>query len=250
MDAETVAARIGLGLTTFNILREKGLFGFLERGVVLADAGTEVFGLKDAEPVFIRFPLLGGAGGYVDLALQKWLGDPVVAVVTNVRWDPKEYQDQASALGYKWRRWVFYTAGQVALDCGDVFLDPYRGRKGQLYVVPPREVKKEWGLPPEKRIDNERRYEAYLAAGATNGAGLIVPLSTASLEGVDLCSVGNPPGGTYHCVPKIAQKDDLWCVPAVLDMIIEFFLPPKKGGVGKYQGKLASNLGLYGGAAL
>ncbi|HEX3553901.1 MAG TPA: hypothetical protein VIA62_11805 [Thermoanaerobaculia bacterium] len=252
MDAKTVAERSRLGLTTFNILHEKRLFGFLKRGVAAADTGTEIFGLEDGEPVFVRFPLLGEAGGYVDLALQEWLGDPVVAVVPNVRWDPEGFQAQASALGYKWRRWVSYTADEVALECGNVFLDPYRGRKGQPYVVPPREVRKEWGLPPEQLADNKRRYEAYVAAvAATNGAGgLAVTRFTTSQGSLDLCSVGSVPGGAYHCVPEIAQGGDLWCVPAVLEMIIEFFLPPKKGGEGMYQGKLASDLGLYGGAAL
>jgi hypothetical protein len=245
MDAETVADRIRLGLKAFNVLREMGLFG---AGAGIAAAATEVFGIKDGEPVFARFPLLGEAGGYVDLALQPWLGDPVVAVVTNVRWDPAGFQDQADVLGYKWRRWVNYSEGEVALECEGVFLDFFRGSKEAPYRVRPHEVKPEWGLSPEQRADNERRYSAYVAAlAASNGnGGLAGPRFTANPGSIDLCSSTVVSGGSNHCIPENAQADDQWCVPAVLEMVIEYFLPPTKGGAGIYQHKLARCLGLYG----
>jgi hypothetical protein len=246
MDAETFAERSRLGLATFKILHEKGLFRPLERDVALAAAGTEISGLEDGEPVFVRFPLMGGAGGFVDLALQPWLGDPVLAVVASARWDPEGFQAQASAFGYKWRRWVSYAAGEVALECVDVFLDPYRGCKDEPFVVPPREVRKEWGLPPERRADNARRYAAYVAAlAASNGAGdFAIPRFTASPGSLDLCSSASVPGGSYRCVPRLPQGDEQWCVPAVLEMVIEYFLAQQKAGL--YQSKLARVLGLYG----
>jgi hypothetical protein len=250
MDAETVAERSHLALMTFSVLRDNGLFGSLELGV--AGVGTEIVGLKDGEPVFMRFPLSGEAGGYVDLALQPWLGDPVVSVVVDVSWDPERFQAKTSALGYKWRRWVSYAAGEVALECAGVFLDPYRGSEDEPYVVAPRELRKEWGLPPARRADNERRYAAYIvalaASSAAGASGLSVPRFTAGPGPIDICSSASTHGGLYRCIPKLPQGDDFWCVPAVLEMVIEYFLAQQRPGT--YQSKLARFLGLYGGSGL
>jgi hypothetical protein len=229
MDAVTVAERTKLGLATFRVLRDLGVMGARLGGAEPSGEGTQMIDMADGEPIFVRFALSGEAAGYVDLALQPWLGDPVLAVALEA---------DAVALGFRWTRWASYGAGEVALDCGDVLLAPYRGHGGALYKVPRDESKRSWGLSEERQGANRQRYRAYvqaIEAGSTPG-----PVT--SPQPLPLCPPSSVAASATPCVPAISQRFGVWCVPAVLEMSIEYFLAENQAC--KYQSMLADSLKL------
>ena len=254
MDARTLHNRTELGLQLFDVLRRQGVFGPRLRepdGTGVHQAGTTVYSLDDGEPVFSRRTITSvrpEVAGYVDIALQPWLGWPVIAVNLDARWDPQGFQDSATLLGYRCRRWVSYAGGRAALQCNGVLLDPYRAKGGELFVVPPREAVTDWGLSEERQDQNRDLYDEWNAALAMGAATLRAAEAQVQSNALELCAMSDHPRIGHLCLSRFAERRILWCVPAALEMAIEYLLAQKTEG--RYQGILARSLGLYGGTGL
>jgi hypothetical protein len=243
--ADNTGDAVALGIATFGVLGKMGLFGRSLIDLRLSDSATTFVATDDGRPIFARLSLQGDAAGYVDIALQPVLGDPVLAVVPGRPWDPTSFIRRAAAAGYEGKRWVSYATGDAALDCGAVLLDPLRSDAKTLYIVPAEDARKPWGLSAAQEAANLRRY-AMIAQAIAAGAA---PGPAATPQTLPLCLMSNVPAPGQQCIPQIQQQGgESFCAPASLEMGIEYCLGQNQPT--KYQFWLAGPLGLLKGGSL
>lgn len=308
MDLSLLQQRQKDGLSRFDRLRKAGTFGARLETAQVAATGTPIFAQGGDDPLFVRYPLTGAATGYVDIAVQPWLGDPVLSVVEGAPWQPDVFEATArQQMGHAVERWEAYSACDAAMKSGDVWLAPNRRLGGRYVELRKDEIGVTQGLSRQQREENQRQYVALAGAEAPPAvpaalppvglagappvavqpagaevppvavplpglgevlappAGLVgVPVPAAGPVGapappVGLVGVPVPPagpaaaapfaelslcplaaGGGGACVPKLTQTVDHWCVPAVLEMAIEYFLGEQQEN--RYQRELAKAL--------
>ena len=248
MDPTILKQRQDAGLSRFDRLRQAGVFGqrLTEVGA-LSSEGTPIYAQDGGDVRFVRFPLANSVPGHVDIAVDQSLGDPVLSVVEGTSWQPKVFEQEVAGMGCAGERWESFSASDAALKCGDVWMAPNRKKGGTYVKLPKNGVARSQGLLPTQIDENRLRYDAMAAAeAAPPAAGPLLwaaappPSAPPSPSAPDLplCPLAAGAGGS--CVPELGQADNHWCVPAVLEMAIEYFLGLQQQN--RYQQGLAEAL--------
>jgi hypothetical protein len=241
MDATTLKQQQDAGLSRFDRLRKAGVFGKRLMAVGASSEGTPIYAQDGGDVRFIRFPLAQSVPGYVDIAVDQSLGDPVLSVVEGASWQPKVFEQEVAGMGCAGERWESFSSSDAALKCGDVWMAPNRKMGGGTYVkLGKDEVSRSQGLEAPQIEENRLRYDAMAAAEAAPPAAGPLPGAAPSPSAPELPLCPLAAGASGSCVPELNQVDDHWCVPAVLEMAIEYFLGQREQN--RYQRDLAKAL--------
>lgn len=223
--------------------------------------GTTIYD-PSGEPLFYRVPLYRGRGkaGWVDLAADRALGEPLLSTTYGAVWDEAAIKKEAEARARKLRRGLSFTRVRfVAYSYPKVAVQFLRGSDevlmlewGSWVPVPPSQVAgrkpmqpgnfERWSLleemPKAAKNANEKafgeRAKIWKEATATpRFRGLdvvrvrpdVFPIQKEMIKLVDSRELNfSTDNATHHpCYELVGQATNVWCVAASTQMFLAFW---------------------------
>lgn len=254
LPTELVPRVAGLEL---NALRSAGVLGDEYEKLKIAKAGTAVY--DPSGPVlFYRLPLLRGraGAGYVDIAVQELLGEPLLAVAIDAVWNEKALIEEGIAAARRGRRgfkfdsvrFVAYSYPKIALqflshDAELLLLELF-----SWAAVPPAPTRERKPMEPENferfslleelpAADRRRRTLAFRKRVAAWDTPMLRRIDTSvilaetllaanfSVKLVDQRELHYSTRNADHfpCYELRGQQTSVWCVGASTEMLLNFY---------------------------
>lgn len=239
-----------------NALRMAEVIGKEFEKVGVPRTGTPVYDINGML-LFYRLPLRRGRtfSGYADIAVNEALGEPLLAVSMGATWDEKAILKEAGDAARKGRqalefnsiRFVAYSfpklALQYLLDGQEVLMLEWK----TWVEVPPRSSKRQpmepsnferWSLidemPAKIKQTRLRSFKKRQAIWETAALSKIDPNiitketfdpSQVVIKFIDTREVHYAPreDDHYPCYELRGQQTPVWCVPASIEMILNFY---------------------------
>jgi hypothetical protein len=226
----------------------------LGRDVHLREPGTTVLDLDGSE-LFRRFPLVGGKG-FVDVTSRRELGTPLMTFTEGLEWDEKRviYQAEQAVAMLPWtmikpqsETFVAYNFPHVAVrfteDSGAyLYIDAVNGQRvagggphgdglpGIASFGTPLSVAFSAVKP-----DFEKHFTCQMAALM---APPVAPAAAEAEAAAPAEPVSSKPKTKIDHFPYVEQENEVWCVPACIQMVLGHYRYDYK------QDEIAGQLGL------
>lgn len=172
------------------------------------------------DPLFLRVAIdLPEYRGFADIALQHWLGQPVIGLSQGIPWDPKPLLRRVSYAGFNPVRWFSYNFRDVALFCTSgqsrAYVDAVRSLQRERLVFITEADFLPWSVRMTRlrKASNRRLYEIFRTASDSDWAAAFASVATTSV----LCGAVPQP-----CVRPINQVNLGWCLPAAMQSLLEY----------------------------
>jgi len=240
-----------------NALRASGAIGPAYDGLTIARRGTPIHDVNGAL-LFYRFALNRGrqAEGYVDIAVNEVMGEPLVATAVGVAWDEKALLRAGEAMArkclrklrYDTVRFVAYSFPKLALQflangAEVLMLELHTGAQipqvqyGERRPMEPGNFER-WSLleelPKEVRLARARNFRKRMAVwdrprlrkldlSVIRADGRLIDAIRIRLFDTRELHYSQRDSDHHICYELRGQQTNVWCVAASTEMLLNFY---------------------------